>query len=217
MTTAIPMPWAVSTSAFNSSGCPKARAGGEKARHLVAEGAVVRVLLHGHELQRCCSRLRRCAAGLSRVNSAPGPDFFLGLGHARVDFVDERRLGFAPEAPVLPLEGCVQGRQTWALKMRVAGSWTTRRVQAGMRSPRPPGQYTFKRYRSPWRRVFLGSRSSQTPSAFLRLNSHGGLFLPSGAVADEKDAGGVWRPFSQDPLVVLEVQAEILVAGGEIG
>ena len=61
-------------------------------------------------------------------------------------------------------------------------------------------------------------RQSQFPitGIFDTLQFIVGVFLPVVAVADQEDAGGVGRPFSEDPILSCTMQSEIVMSQGKI-
>ncbi len=194
---------------------PEARAGGEKIRHLVAEGAVIRVLLNGHELDGVVSG-RGDARQYLLGELAPGPDFLLGLSHSEMDFVDERCDGLAPEARVAPREGCFRAPD---LGVEDEGG----RV---LHNPPGPGRDAVALAVLPVElqaveiavaQGFFGEPQLPDPLGVRALELEERLFVPSGRISDEEEAGGVRGPFPQHPLVPLQVQPEVLMPRGEIG
>ena len=173
------------------------------------------MLLNGHELEGVVSGSNDARQGLLG-ELAPGPDFLLGLSHARVDLVDERCDGFASEARVLPREGC----------FRVPDLGVEDESGGVLHDPPGPDRDAVALAAAPVdpqaeeiavaQRFF---RQAQLPDAVLvfareckRLR-----FLPAGRIPDKKDAGGVRRPLPENPLVPAQVQPEVLMPRGEIG
>ncbi len=81
--------------------------GGEKIGHLIAEGGVIRVLHHAHELDGVITGVQDALEG--DVGKFPiGADTGLFLGHAHVGFVNIQRGGLAATiAAVGPAEGAL--------------------------------------------------------------------------------------------------------------
>ena len=198
-------------------GRTEAAAGGEEVADVVAEGAVVGMLLYGHYLYGV-------VAVSHDAGQHVGAEFVVGahalvlLGHAYVALVDEQRLGVGHEAVgVAPLEALVGlphlGREDGRLFV--------------LHHARGVGGDAFAHTAGPVHHHLVElsvadvTRSQvQLPHAAVAEASGAvfQLFLPVGEVADEHDVGGVWRPFAEYPRAVgLAMQAEVAVGVGEVG
>ena len=196
-------------------GCPETRAGGEEIGHLIAERAVVRVLLDGHELNGVVTR--RGDAGEDAIGELlPGADLFLLLRHAGVDFVDQRGGILAAVVRMPPAIGLRRVPDLGVEDQRRAVLDHAARpgrdaVARSARPVHPQAVVLVVLQPIPRQPQFPDARLAPADELEFRQR------LPVRGIADQKNPFGVRGPLAQDPLVPVQVQAEVLVARGEVG
>ena len=189
----------------------------EKVAHVVAEGAVVRVLLDGHNLNGVV------AVGMDTRQDA-GAEFLVAanalffLCHAYVALINQQGRHIGHELRVRPSEGAGRGmhlgREDGRLRVLHHAVGISRNAFA---RPSRPVNYHFIQ-------LAIGhgiGRHGQFPHAgqatFNPVQLVGRTFFPTRKIAHQGYACGVWRPLAEGPAAILAaMQSEIFVSVGKV-
>ena len=188
---------------------------GKEVRHMVAERAVVGVLLYGHYLDGVVTVGSDSRQHLG-AELAVGADALALLRHAYVAFVYEQGLGVGHEIVVLPFVGAVGmpylRREYGCLFVLDYACGVGRDALARASGP---AYYHFVKLAV----ADVVGCETEFPHSVV-VNACGSVFqllLPPGKVACEHKRGGVRRPFAEHPATVgAAVEAEIVMGVGEI-
>ncbi|VTR68605.1 hypothetical protein DESC_710101 [Desulfosarcina cetonica] len=193
---------------------PETRRRGEKAGHMVAERAVVRVLLNGHELDGVVPGLDDAwQDGIAEL--APGADAFGLLGHAHMNLVDQRGAIWPHERRRPPAVGRGRGPylgiEDQRLRVLHHPAGIGRNTVAGASRPVNPQAEKIAVGQGPGRQM-----KRPLPLVADTRQGVGRILAPAAEIPHQVDRRRVGRPFPKGPPAGGAVQAEIFVARGQV-
>ena len=198
---------------FQLVGSAETGARSKEAADVVAEAAVIGMLLDGHYLNAVVAIGSHSGQDIVAELSI-GADALLVLSHADVALVDEERVGSGAELLHLPLISLLGVPHLSAEDVCLFI----------LHHSCSPCRYAFSLTAFPMHdELEEGAMAEglvldfQFPVAGAADASHGiaGTFLPSVEVAHHEDVDGIGSPFAQHPSVLGLVQAEVEVAAGK--
>ena len=199
---------------FEVFGCSETAGGGEEIRHVVAERAVVGVLLYGHNLYGVVA-----VGGYARQNL--GAEFlvsahaFAFLGHAYVALIYEQGFGVGGEFVVFPFIGCCRfpylSREYFGVRVLHHAVGVCRNA--------------FGFATGPFHNHFiklsvadgLGRYAYFPYTAVEFFESEFGSLFPVGEISNQSYGGSVGCPFAENPFFAVAMKSKIFVGVGEVG